>query len=84
NRYLATHPAATRPEACRGGWVRPITLDDMLKLNEERAIQASSGAWLKQIVAAAPPTPAAAHARVDGPGFPIEPEGVGLGSNGWA
>ena len=92
--YLARHPAAARPAACRGGWVRPVTLDDMLRLNEEKAIQASGGAWLKQITAAQPPAvrPAAprpsaapgAQARASGPGFPAEPEGQGLGSNGWA
>ncbi len=83
--YLARHPAASRPAACRDGWVRPITLDDMLRLNEEKAIQASAGAWLKQIVAARPPGAAPdRRARAEAPGFPADPEGVGLGSNGWA
>ena len=83
NRYLATHPASARPAACRdAGWVRPVTLDDMLRLNEEKMIQASGGAWLRQTTAAAPP--AAAPARTAALGFPVEPEGVGLGSNGWA
>jgi len=55
NRYLRDHPAASRPEGCREDWIRPINLDDMLRLNEERMIQASGAAWLKQAVAAAPP-----------------------------
>ena len=85
NRYLASHALASRPEACRGDWVRPITLDDMLRLNEEKAIQASAGAWLKQILAARPPgTASSTRARAGAPGFPLDPEGVGLGSNGWA
>ena len=83
NYYLKRHAAAARPATCRDGWVRPITLDDMLKLNEEKSIQASAGAWLKQIVAAAPPA-AKTQAQAGGPGFPVDPEGVGLGSNGWA
>lgn len=87
NHYLAQHPVASLPTQCQGGWVRPITLDDILKLNEEKSIQASAGAWLKQIVAAKPP--GATNALVtagaaSGPGFPVDPEGGGLGSNGWA
>ena len=85
NRYLAQHPASARAAACRGAaWVRPITLDDMLKLNEEKSVQASAGAWLKQIVSATPPLAAVKQAKADAVGFPVDPEGVGLGSNGWA
>lgn len=82
NRFLKDHPADKRPVACREAWVRPIAVDDMLLLNEERMIQASGGAWLKQAVAAAPP--AASPVAQAGPGLPLEPETFGLGSNGWA
>ena len=84
NRFLKDHPADKRPAGCREAWVRPITLDDMLLLNEERMIQASGGAWLKQTVAAAPPAAAPAPGAMAALGLPVEPEGVGLGSNGWA
>ena len=82
NRYLADHPAAQRPQACRGAqWVRPIRVDDMLRLNEEKMIQASAGAWLRQTTSAAPPSAPARTAQL---GFPADPLGFGLGSNGWA
>lgn len=84
NRFLRETPKASLPAACRDApWLRPLTLDDMLRLNEERMIQASGGAWLRQINAAAPPT-LRAQASLDAPGLPIEPEQFGLGSNGWA
>lgn len=84
NRFLRETPRASLPVACRdAAWLRPITLDDMLRLNEERMIQASGGAWLRQINAAAPPT-LKAQAALDAPGLPVEPEQFGLGSNGWA
>ena len=84
NRVLKDTPKAALPAACRdAAWLRPINLDDMLRLNEERMIQASGGAWLRQVNAAAPPA-LRAQAALDAPGLPIEPEPLGLGSNGWA
>ena len=83
NRLLRDHPVAARPVACQGDWVRPITLDDMITLNEERMVQASGGAWLRQVTSAAPPA-SPAPAGVASLGFPLEPEVFGLGSNGWA
>jgi len=84
NRFLKDVAPGQRPAACRDAtWVRPIGLDDMLRLNEERMIQASAGAWLRQINAAAPPgapKPIAANAI----GLPAAPETFGLGSNAWA
>ncbi len=56
NRYLKDTPAADRPAACRNAaWVRPLTLADMMRMGEEKAIQASAGAMLQSIVAAQPP-----------------------------
>ena len=85
NRYLADTPREKRPAECRdAAWVRTIGIDDMLRLNEERMIQASGGAWLRQTNGAAPPaaaTPAKAAALV---GLPNMAEQIGLGSNGWA
>jgi acyl-homoserine-lactone acylase len=87
NRYLADTPVAKRPAACRdAAWVRPITVVDLLRLNEERMVQASGGAWLRQIVSAAPPVsvskPQAFNLR--GAPLPGDVEPFGLGSNGWA
>lgn len=83
NRYLKDTPQEQRPEACRNAaWVRRISVDDLLRLNEERMIQASGGAWLRQANAATPPplppTPAM------GVGLPNSFDEYGLGSNGWA
>ncbi|WP_305585055.1 penicillin acylase family protein [Phenylobacterium sp.] len=84
NRYLRDVPAGKRPEPCRGAaWVAPIAVDDMLRLNEERMIQASGGAWLRQINAAAPPS-ATAPKPMAALGLPEPSETFGLGSNGWA
>jgi acyl-homoserine-lactone acylase len=82
NQFLVDTPSAARPQACRGApWVSKITLDDMLRLNEERAIQASGGAWLRQTTSAAPPGPKTKLAALN---LPAEPALAGLGSNGWA
>ena len=53
NRYLRDTPPDKRPAACRNAaWVQPATLDDFLRLNEEKMIQGGSGRWLRQAVAA--------------------------------
>lgn len=84
NRFLRDTPRDKLPEPCRGKeWVRPIGVDDMLRLNEERMIQASGGAWLRQTNAAAPPS-AAAPKSLAALGLPEPAETFGLGSNGWA
>ncbi|WP_312164045.1 acylase [Phenylobacterium sp.] len=85
NRYLADTPKEKRPAECRdAAWVRPIGVDDMLRLNEERMIQASGGAWLRQTNAAAPPSAAAPAKAAANVGLPDMAEQIGLGSNGWA
>ena len=57
NRFLKDTPAGKLPVACDGKpWLGLISVDDMLRLNEERMVQASGGAWLRQTNAAAPPT----------------------------
>jgi len=84
NRFLRDTPSDKLPEPCRGkDWVRPVSIDDMLRLNEERMIQASGGAWLRQTNAAAPPN-AAAPKPMAALGLPEPAETFGLGSNGWA
>ncbi|MDP1642134.1 MAG: acylase [Phenylobacterium sp.] len=81
NRYLSDTGRAALPAPCRDAdWVRPITLDDLLRLNDEKMVQASAGAWLSSIVAAKPPggSPQTALRA------PEPAQYAGLGSNGWA
>lgn len=85
NRYLADTGADNLPEACRDkDWVRPITTDDMLRLNGKQMLLASSLALAPGIATAAPPeAPAAAYAPRIPSGFPNQDEPT-YGSNGWA
>lgn len=76
NRHLRDIGPANIPEACRGKpWVRPITTDDLLRLNEKQMLLAGSLAFAPAIANAAPN---AETAHID---IPAE---LGLGSNGWA
>ncbi|MEI9851227.1 MAG: penicillin acylase family protein [Sphingomonas sp.] len=83
NRWLRDIGPAGVPVECRGKpWVRPIAVDDMLRLNQKQMLLASSLALAPAIAAAAPPgAPQAAAARDIG--LPNRQE-MGLGSNGWA
>lgn len=88
--YVAGYNKALRdlvpngvPVACRGaGWVRPIALDDMLRLTEKQMLLASSLALAPMVTYAAPPgaPQAAALSGAD----PLRPRDIGFGSNGWA
>jgi len=85
NRYLRTRGPAGLPAACRNAaWVRPITVDDLLKLNEEKMIQASAGGWLAAVVAAAPPSNTARAAPPPALPGALREADIGFGSNGWA
>lgn len=93
NRYLKDTPPANFPAACRNAaWVRPLTLGDMMRMGEEKAIQASAGAMLAGIVAAQPPgrTPVAEREippqAVDTVALDRELQlrDMPIGSNGWA
>ena len=83
NKWLREIGPASVPVACRGkGWVRPIVLDDMLRLNEKQMLLASSLALAPFVVHAAPPgTMQASGVPGDDPFGPRE---TGFGSNGWA
>ena len=82
NRYLRDIGPAGVPAECRGKpWVRPITADDTLRLNEKQMLLASSLALAPAIANAAPPG-APAGAPLTGM-FPAPGE-LGIGSNGWA
>ncbi|MEM9311921.1 MAG: penicillin acylase family protein [Pseudomonadota bacterium] len=84
NRFLADS-GDTLPEACGGkDWVRPITVDDMLRLNGKQMALASSLALAPGIATAAPPEAAkAAYTPHIPEGFPDKDEPT-FGSNGWA
>ncbi|MEO0689083.1 MAG: penicillin acylase family protein [Pseudomonadota bacterium] len=81
NRYLRDTGAGALPEACRGkAWVREITSDDLLRLNEKQMLLASSLALAAGIANAAPPPEATAKLDLK---FPDKDEPT-FGSNGWA
>lgn len=81
NRFLKDAGADGIPAECRGKpWVRAITQDDILRLNEKLVLQASSLALAGGIANAAPPGPAQPKVSLALP----RPGSLGLGSNGWA
>ncbi|MEM6493421.1 MAG: penicillin acylase family protein [Pseudomonadota bacterium] len=85
NRYLSDTGVDNLPEACRGkDWVRPISVDDMLRMNGKQMLLASSLALAPGMATAAPPdAPTAAHTPRVPSGFPKRGEPT-FGSNGWA
>ncbi|MEO0907807.1 MAG: penicillin acylase family protein [Pseudomonadota bacterium] len=80
NRYVRDTGADGLPEACRGApWVKPISRDDMLRLNEKQMLLASSLALAPGIAAAAPPGSQPQEVALTLP----HPDQT-FGSNGWA
>lgn len=81
NRFLKDAGADGIPVECRGkAWVRPITRDDMLRLNEKQMLLASSLNLAPAIANAAPPGSPAPKVAITMP----KPDELGIGSNGWA
>lgn len=83
NRYLRDIGPQGVPVECRGKpWVRPITADDTLRLNEKQMLLASSLALAPGIANAVPPGAAkpAALSRAVLPDF----NRLEIASNGWA
>ncbi|QDH35902.1 penicillin acylase family protein [Porphyrobacter sp. YT40] len=81
NRFLKDAGADGIPAECRGkAWVRPITTDDMLRLNEKQMLLASSLNLAAAIANAAPPGSPAPKVAITMP----DPKELGIGSNGWA
>ncbi|QDX26717.1 penicillin acylase family protein [Sphingomonas suaedae] len=82
NRYLRDIGTQGVPEACRGkAWVRPITADDVLRLNEKQMLLASSLNFAPAIANAAPPgtqPPTKTSAAMP------DPAKFAIASNGWA
>jgi acyl-homoserine-lactone acylase len=83
NRLLRDLGPAKVPVACRGkAWVRPVTMDDMLRLGEKQALLAGSLALAPAVASASPPNSVRA-AQSASIGLPAAHE-TGIGSNGWA
>jgi acyl-homoserine-lactone acylase len=81
NRFLKDAGPEGIPAECRGKpWVRPITRDDMLRLNEKQMLLASSLNLAPAIANAAPPGSPAPKVSIRMP----QPGQLGIGSNGWA
>jgi acyl-homoserine-lactone acylase len=81
NRFLKDAGAEGIPAECRGkAWVRPITSDDVLRLNEKTMLLASSLNLAPAIANAAPPGSPAPKVAIN---MPKRGE-IGMGSNGWA
>lgn len=81
NRFLKDAGAQGIPADCRGkAWVRPITTDDMLRMNEKQMLLASSLNLAPAIANAAPPGSPAPKVAIHMP----DPKELGMGSNGWA
>ncbi len=82
NRYLKDLEPERVPSECRGkAWVRPITADDMLRLNEKQMLLASSLNFAPAIANAVPPggEPATKVSMT----LP-DPAQFEVASNGWA
>lgn len=81
NRHLRDLGPERIPAECRGKpWVRAITTDDLLRLNEKQMLLAGSLAFAPAIANASPtPTTAAIDIPTD-----LGPNAVSWGSNGWA
>ena len=88
NRFLRDTPVSARPEACRGApWVRNITEADVMRLLEEKAIQASAGSFVTAIARTQPPaTPTGVLLPTDLEAFnrQYRINDLPIGSNGWA
>ncbi|MCZ8370112.1 MAG: penicillin acylase family protein [Porphyrobacter sp.] len=81
NRFLKDAGTDGTPAECRGkAWVRPITIDDMLRLNEKQMLLASSLNLAPAIANAAPPGNPVPKVAISLP----DPKELGIGSNGWA
>lgn len=81
NRFLRDAGAEGIPAECRGkAWVRQITADDMLRLNEKQMLLASSLNLAPAIANAAPPGAPVPKVAIAMP----DPKELGMGSNGWA
>ncbi|UVO54171.1 penicillin acylase family protein [Sphingomonas sp. SUN039] len=85
NRLLRDLGPAGVPAGCRGkSWVRPIGIDDMLRLNEKQMILAGSLAFAPFVAGAAPPKAKSAALVPGSDPLPKQGETARYGSNGWA
>ena len=86
NRFLKDAGPDGVPAECRGkAWVRPISVDDMLRLVEKQMMMASGIALAPAIANAAPPDTAPAKTALTSEWrLPNKDDEPRLGSNGWA
>ncbi|MEL7445029.1 MAG: penicillin acylase family protein [Pseudomonadota bacterium] len=86
NRFLRDHQGNDLPVECRDKpWVRSISLDDMLRLNEKQMLLASSLALAPGLASAAPPGPNRAELAESAAQLAFSrSEDLSFGSNGWA
>lgn len=85
NRHLKDIGPQGVPAACRGkAWVRPISVDDLLRLTEKQMLLASSLALAPALANAAPPTSTEPKTAYAAPAVLPRPDELGMGSNGWA
>ena len=87
NRFLRDTPVSAWPAECRGAaWVRSVSVGDMMRLLEEKAIQASAGALLSAVSNTRPPQAGSAVPGVDLAAFNARHRlsELPMGSNGWA
>ncbi len=83
NRQLRDLGAAGAPVACRGkAWLRPITVDDMLRLNDKQMQRAGAVALAAFVAGASPP--GSKVSAIDPMANPFPERETALGSNGWA
>jgi acyl-homoserine-lactone acylase len=84
NRYLRDTSPAGLPKECRNGsWVRQISVDDMLRLNEKQMLLASSLVLAPGIANATPPISGNSETASLQLALPERGQ-PGFGSNGWA
>lgn len=84
NGYLSNTPVAERPVECRDApWLRPMTVDDMFRMIQEKNVLVSGNKLSQAMLAAAPPGRASASIG-DSRAVLIGEEISQYGSNGWA
>lgn len=56
NRYLKDHAATLSPRCKGAAWVRPVTVDDVIRLHMSFGIRYGVGRFMKEMATAAPPS----------------------------
>jgi len=80
NRYLKDHAADLSPICKEAAWVRPVSVDDVLRLNMSIGIRYGVGRFMKEMAAATPPNERKAAGSGDDAAIQTDfdaPEGIG-------